>query len=436
MNRKRPARAQHLFCLLLCLLLLGCDASRQETGKAKKLPSVETALAQKRHLIETIETTGEIIAANTVTLEATVEGPISFCPWREGDRIERAGEKLIEIDRPLYRQELAMAEAACTVARAKLEDLKAGARPEEIRQAQEKLRNLEACTTFARNDLDRLAVLVTSGALPAEAEEKARVSFITCQTQFETEKEALAMLEEGPTATEIRVAQASLDEATAKVGLARAKLAECLLTAPFAGLITEVYVRQGDLATPRAKLLKIMDPSSLVVRVGLPESSAIHLRLGAEATVQLDAYPGKTFPAKISRIYPRIETASRTRLVELSLVDSVPLLPHFFARVSVAGRCFEEAVTVPESALVTMPRGETVVFVVAEGKAQQREVKTGLEQDGHVQIIQGVAAGELVVTAGNLNLKNGTAVQLRSEAQSPKRAEKPAVGVADGGQNV
>jgi len=391
---------------------VGCRPAKKPQSKGKKPVRVEVVAAERGRLVESLETTGDVVAMNMVMLQATVEGPIAFCPWREGDRVEKAGQKLIEINRPLYRLEVAATEAALAVAKAKLADLKAGARPEVIAQARETVLQLEDCTNFAKADLGRIGALVKSGSLSAESVEKARVSYVKCQTQLRSANKQVAMLEAGPTATEVAVQKAAVDEAVVKVALARAKLDECLLKAPFAGVITQVLVRPGDLATPRASLLKMMDTSSLVVRAGLPESCAASIRKGGEATVHLDAYPGRTFKARIERVHPRLEWDSRTRFIEARVTDPIQLIPRMFARLSVQGRVAEDAVTVPDAAIVTTPRGQKVVFVVSENKASMRKVSVGLEQGGRVQIIEGVQAGEKVVVAGNLNLKDGADIKL------------------------
>jgi multidrug resistance efflux pump len=396
--------------------LIGCGSDQQSQVKTKALPSIEAVAAEKMRMVEVLETTGNVVATNTVTLEATVEGPISFCPWREGDIVEYAGQKLIEIDRPMYHQGVATAEAALMLARARLDDLKAGARPEKIKQAHASVRHFQDCTEFAKADLDRIRSLVKSGALPAEMEEKARVSYIKCHTDLAAAKEQLAMLKAGPTKTEIAVAQAVVDEAVAKVKLAQAKLDECQLKAPFAGIITEVFVRPGDLATPRARLLKMIDPSSLVVRVGLPENTASDIRTGTGATVRLDAFPNKTFSAKIERVYPRLELDSRTRIIEVRIIEPVELIPRLFARVSVQGRVIEDAIVIPDAAIVTTPRGNKIVYVVKDGAAHMRTVALGMEQENRVQIIDGVQPGEMVIVAGNLNLKDGAQVRLITPA--------------------
>ncbi len=422
MKERRSVLMVIVTCCMVLIMVGGCGKTEQSGRKSKPAALVKTAVAETTNLVELIETTGDIVAVNTVTLEATVEGPIACCPWREGDCVERAGMKLIEIHRPLYRQELAAAEAVRDLAQAKLDDLKAGARPEEISQARETLRHFEDCTAFAEADLKRIRSLVASGTLPAEMAERARVDFVKCQTQLGSAREELAMLEAGPTVTEIAVAQAAVDEAESRVGLAQARLDECSLVAPFPGIITEVYVRVGDLATPRAKLLKMIDPTSLVVRTGLPESSSAHIRTGTAATVTLDAFSGQKFKARISRIYPRIEADSRTRIVEAELIDPVELLPRMFARIKTQGRVFDDAVMVPTKSITTTPRGQTVLFVVQDGKAVQRKVTTGIEQADMIQITEGLQAGEVVVTVGNLNLRDGIAIRVGNAAETGAKA--------------
>ena len=411
--------ARCLFAVAALVGMIGCGSKKKAGGKPKKPRRVEAVAAEKTRMVESLETTGDVVAVNTVTLQATVEGPIAFCPWREGDLVKEAGQRLIEIDRPLYRQQVVAAEAALAVAKAKLADLKAGARPEEIAQAKESVRHFEDCTSFAKADLDRIVALVKSGSLSGETMEKARVSYVKCHSQFEAAKERLAMLEAGPTKTEIAIQQAAVAEADAKRALAQAKLDECLIKAPFVGVITEVLVRPGDLATPRAPLLKMMAPSSLRVRAGLPESCAADIRKGTEAVVRLDAYPGKTFKAEIERVYPRLEWTSRTRIVEAKIIDPVELIPRLFARISVRGRVVDDAVVVPDAAIVSTPRGDNVVYVVKEGKASMRKVTIGLEEGSRVQIAKGVEAGEMVVIAGNLNLKDGAKVQVGKTAPTP-----------------
>ncbi len=419
MKRITPTAAG-IFIGLMAVIMAGCGSGKQEEIKVKKPPMVEATPVVRGKIVETLDTTGEVVAVDTVTIMATVEGPIAYCPWREGDVVDVTGQKLIEINRPTYEQEVLAAEAALAVARAKLADLNAGARPEEIAQAAESARHFEHCTRYAKIDYERIQALVESGALPGEEAEKARVGFTRCETQLMAAREQLTMLKAGPTQTEIAIAQAQTNEASARLGLAKAKFEECFLTAPFAGVITRVFVRPGDLVSPRAPLLEMMEATSLAIRFAVPEAQAIRVRQGARVTVSLDAYPEQTFEATIDRIYPDISRDTRTRLAEARVTDSATLFPGQFARLSVELYVVEDALLVPEKAVLSTTRGDAILFVVEENRAVERQVDLGMEQNQLIQIIQGVQESEWVVFAGNEGLKTGMQVEMKKDASEDK----------------
>jgi len=91
----------------------------------------------------------------------------------------------------------------------------------------------------------------------------------------------------------------------------------------------------------------------------------------------------------------------------------------------VQGRIAEDAVVIPDAAIVTTPRGHKIVYVVKDGKASMRKVALGIEQGDSVQVTDGVQPGEMVVIAGNLNLKDGVMVQLGETAQTPTSKKAP-----------
>jgi multidrug efflux pump subunit AcrA (membrane-fusion protein) len=420
-----------LIVLAATALLLGGCGKKETAGVAegkKGVPLVNVLPAKPERISRLLNLTGEVVATNTVWISAMLDGPISFCPWREGDRVEDLQKPLIEISRPVYRQEVKASEAALAVADAKLADLLAGSRPEEIAQARETVKQFEESAAFAKADMERTAKLVSSGSLKAEDLEKARVEYTKYQTGLTSAKERLSMLEAGPTETEINLQKASVEEARAKLELAKAKEAESVIFPPFQGVITKVLVRPGDMAVPKMQLLQLMDTSSLRVRFMVPEKQSPLVAQGSPATVEFDAHPGRRFNAVISRVYPELDTRTRTRTAEAQVKEEVQLVPGMFARVSVAVETAEDAMVVPDAAVLTNPRGDKVVFVVVDGKASARTVKTGIEQGRRVQILEGILPGDRVVVAGNQNLKDGVAVRL------PKQQEQPSGKKPGGGQ--
>jgi len=416
------ARTSKVAIVLAVVLLAGCGKNEPPVAgpQAKKAPAVKVQPAQAGPIADTVETTGEVVAVTSVAIMSTVEGVVGDCPWREGDTIEKTGVKLIEIDRPLLREEVKSAEAALKVAQAKLADLKAGARPEEIAQVRETVLQLEEAAGFAKRDLDRIEKMVASSTLPGEHAEKARVAYVTTRTNLAASRERLTMLEAGPTSTAVAVQEALVDEAAARLDLAKARLAECTIAAPFAGVISAVHVRRGDMASAKTPLIEMFDPASLAVRFTVPEAAASAVRTGMTVTASLDALPGTPIVATVSRVYPELDRRTRTLTIEAALNGTSGVMPGMFARVSLPVRNVPNAITVPRSSIIVTPKGDTVLYVVAEGKVAQRTVKTGIEARDRVQVLGGVEAGESVVMAGNEALKDGMAVRVAEpEAGSP-----------------
>mgnify|MGYP005849626815 FL=1 len=409
---------------LLITTIVGCGGG--DSGSAQpqmKAPLVTVEPVTSGGITRSLDLTAEVVPVESIQISSTVEGPIGYLPWREGDRVE-AGQKLIEINREMYRAEVKAAEAALAVAQAKLDDLKAGTRPEEIEKARQSVREAEESAEFEKSDLERIMQLVESGALPGEEIEKARVRQTAAESKLNAARKHLEMLESGFTPTAIGIQEAAVKEAAAKLELAQARLNECIITAPFTGTITKVFVRKGDMAAMRTPLLEMADLSSLVVRCAVPETSSSEVRQGMKAQVRLDALPDKVLPAEIVRVYPELDPRMRTRTIELTVQEPVALVPGMFGRVRLIIESVPDAVTVPVQAVIVTPAGLQVAFVAIEGKAAQRKVETGIEEGGRIQILSGLTPGEKVIVSGQEKLKDGAEIRLPGPPKGDKSGQE------------
>ena len=210
-----------------------------------------------------------------------------------------------------------------------------------------------------------------------------------------------------------------LDETRLRVAEARARLREAhekvedfRIRAPWTGKVSRVFVTEGHFASPREDLVEMFDPENLVIRFVVPERDAMMVEAGMEITVSLDAYSDRTFRAKITRLYPELDRNTRTRTVEATLIEDVDTAPGMFARLIVPIETVEDAVVVPDAAIVVTPQQERIVFIVKNGKVSRREVKTGIEHRHEVQITRGIAAGDSVVVSGNWKLRDGMKVRI------------------------
>ncbi len=216
---------------------------------------------------------------------------------------------------------------------------------------------------------------------------------------------------------ELDQAKAAYEKVRALLIKAEETVLDYIIKAPWAGVVSQVKVKEGEFVAPRAVLLEIYDPASLVIRASIPEKHAAEVTAGMHVDVRLDAYPGKVVPGRIERVYPYLDARLRTRTVEIGLEEGFHLLPGMFARLKVLLKSEEEAVTVPVEALVDTPKGQ-VVFVVEDGKAVARMVKTGIEAGNRIQIVSGIQPGDKVIVAGNEKLKNGAEVRLAEAGKS------------------
>ena len=410
---KRQNKAYALLILpVLTCLWAGCGLTpKGNQAMQKPAPMVEVETVKPEDLTRSLQLTGEVIAVESARISSTVDGPISFLPFREGDRVQ-VGEKLIEIDRATLRAEVAAAEAALEVAKARLADLLAGTRPEEIDKASETLKQFKESAEFAAKDLERIEMLVKSGALPSEELEKAKVKQVSEQTKFTAARRQVDMLKAGLTITTIAVQRAVVKEAEAKVDLAAARLAECIIRAPLTGTVTRLWVKPGDMAAVKAPMLELTNFASLVIRCAVPEKHASELRIGMKATAGIDALPDRVVNAEIVRVFPELDQKLRTRTIELSTDITGELMPGMFARVNLVVQKYENVLALPVQAIRTNPAGKTIVFFAQEGQAMAKPVKPGIIVGNRQQIIEGISSGDKIIVAGNERLKDGAAIRM------------------------
>ena len=189
--------------------------------------------------------------------------------------------------------------------------------------------------------------------------------------------------------TRLRTAEAGLVEA-------RTMMQYTAIVAPFDGVVTRKLVEVGDLATPGKPLLEMENSSLLRFECQIPEALVDRIQMGAELPVRVDA-AGEALIGKVSEIAPSASAGSRTFLVKLDLPSAEKLRAGQFGRVRVPVR-ERPVVVVPLGAVVRRGQVESV-FVVQDGRALLRLVKTGRAIDGKVEILSGLNGGESVVTS-------------------------------------
>jgi membrane fusion protein (multidrug efflux system) len=208
------------------------------------------------------------------------------------------------------------------------------------------------------------------------------------------------------------------ERALAKQKEDEAKLAKTEIRAPFNGVAGLRQVSEGAYLAAGTDIARLEKLDQLKLDFRLPEVFLAKLTTGRAVKIAVDAYPEASFGGTIYAIEPAVDEQTRTVLVRAKIANSeLKLRPGMFARVQVELAVRDKAVWVPEEAIV--PRGrESFVYRVVGGKADLVKVQTGLRKIGEVEITQGLAAGELVITEGTQKIGPGAPVSLLPPAKS------------------
>ncbi|MCG3115810.1 MAG: efflux RND transporter periplasmic adaptor subunit [Candidatus Manganitrophus sp. SA1] len=222
-------------------------------------------------------------------------------------------------------------------------------------------------------------------------------------------------------------AESRLKESEASLSLAQVRLDKSILRAPFSGQLGLRQVSPGDFVQPGQAIVNLEDTDSIKVDFRVPEIYLNRIEDGQSLQVGVDVYPNRLFEGKIYAIDSRIDNATRTVLVRARVPNPAGALrPGMFARVTLLLGERENAVFVPEQAVVPMG-GDKFVYRVVDGKAVLTKVRLGLRKEGRVEVVEGIGPEETVITAGQMKLFDGAPVMTVGAAEAAPE-EAPAGG--------
>ena len=233
------------------------------------------------------------------------------------------------------------------------------------------------------------------------------------QQKREFERVEALVEEKALAAEQLDVARSSLENARAALARAQQVSSDYNVRAPWPGLVSRVHVADGKYVAPRAPLVDLFDPSSLVLRFQVPEQYALAVKEGDELQARFDAFPDQSHHLEIVRAYPELDRRLRQRTFEASLpLDTDKFKPGFFGRIYVDLERIENALTVPVEAVTENADGQPLVYIIVDGAAVAKVIETGFDQGGRVLVSQGLTPGDAVIVRGIERISSGTAVQV------------------------
>ena len=316
------------------------------------MPAVEVAKVESMTLVDETQAVGSLRSRQGVMLRPEVGGRVKQILFSDGQRV-RKGQLMVQFEDQLQQAQVAQARAELSIAEANHK------------------RNQELVTQnfISQRSLDESA--------------------------------------------------AALEVSRAKLSLAQATLQRLQVLAPFDGITGLKQINVGDYLKDGADMVNVEDMDAVLLDFRLPERFQAKIRAGQKAQLTVDALPGRPFTAIVQAVDPLIEANGRSVGVR-GCIDNrqQQLRPGMFARVNAVFSSRDNAMVIPEEAIIPQGGRSFVVKVVAGEKpgsliSQRVAVKLGLRQPGKVEIVEGLSAGDTVVTAGHQRLqKDGTAVRV------------------------
>lgn len=444
---------------VLSLPLTACSP-RAEEGPMR----VNTAVSEERELDASVEIAGVLLPAGTSAVSAKSGGRVSSLSAAVGDIVSK-GDTLITLDTSDLLLQLKQAQAALDTAQnqsktAKLNmdaaktalELARETASEQTKQADIARSNADVTLSNAqiavstaslgldnaKKALDRVKTLYDIGEQPLSALEQA-------QTAYDQAKNLYGQTENQYTQAELAVRQAQLayDQARgigsknqitaaqskydaaklaydtgsgaavaqgeASVGLIENQLENAVIKAPISGVIVNVNISEGELASPGVSLLTVSDVGTLVLRGTVPQDVLPYVTRGFAAKLTADIYPDKALSGMVRSLGPISVSTGGYFPIEIEVQNpSLSLTAGLTAHCSLPYKTVKR-VTVP-SAAVTSSGGESFVFTEDGGKAVKRIVLTGVQAEGVTQILEGLLRDERVIVTNVRNLYDGMPV--------------------------
>jgi len=378
-----------------------------------------------------LNATGYIVAAHKIEVAAKVIGRVKWIGVDKGDRVKE-GEVLVRLEDDEYQAQLMQAKGQLTSLEAKLAEAMNGSRPEEVAQAQANVNTAQSDLDNARVTLDRNKNLLKDGVVAKQVVDDAQARYDNALHRVISLQKTYELVKLGPRKEQVDSLRGQVDQARGAVNYAQTNLANTIIRAPVTGTILERAVEKGEFVTTsfvgdrgaKGYVVSLADLNDLEVELDIAQNDFAKLHANQHGVVTTDAFPDRKYDGFIKEISPEANRQKATVQVKVKISQPDTFLrPEMNASVAFASEenagqkstrtgsesAAKPVVIVPASAL-----HDGAVFVLLDGKALRRAVKTGATSAQGVRVEQGLVGGEDLITNPPPGLKDGDKVRQKA----------------------
>ena len=341
--------------------------------------TVETVSAARGSVAQQLVVVGNLVGDATVAVMPRAAGRLEAITVRLGDPVKR-GQRIAKIEDYELQEQVKQQEAGLEVSRATI-------------------RQREADLQLAETNVERSRNLFARQLLPK-------------QTLDDTEARYQAAV------AQLDLARAQNNQSAARLDELRINLANTVIVSPVNGFVARRAADPGAFVGQNQAIVDVVDISRVRLVANIVEKDLQQIQTGDQTRVEVDAFPGEVFTGRIARVAPVLDPATRTAPIEIEIANAdFRLKPGMYARVTVTTDERKDALIVPTNAVVDYT-GRRGVFVAAgDNVVTFRPVRIGIEESNQIEILDGVAEGDRVVTTGAGGLRDGDRVVVAGEGR-------------------
>lgn len=354
---------------------------------------VETVQAGTGNIIRSVEDTGYVQPATNYDLHAVQNARVVQVPVDTGQQV-KAGQTLVileNLDLSIQIEDT----------RSQLSQTAAS-----ISATQAAVQRIELELKNAKENLGRAQELYESGAITTVEFEAARLK---AETLEQSHKEQILLLES------VRAQQTGLNRSLQNLNLKERQLT---LQSPVDGIVLSLPAKQEQVVAPGTVLASVAVPDKLEIKADILSDDLGEVNLGQRVKITAPVLGAKVLYGKVKEIYPLAEekqsalgVIQRRVPVIVTLADLANLKPGYEVKVAIETSTRQDVLVIPREAVRTLKDGGKEVMVVKDNRVEHRPVKTGIGDRENIEITEGLAAGELIIRDGNLDLKENTRVK-------------------------
>jgi HlyD family secretion protein len=369
-----------------------------------------------------LNATGYIVAAHKIELAAKVVGKVAWIGVEKADMVKK-DQELVRLEDDEYKAQVEQAKGTLANLQASLARAINGSRPEEIAKAKADLDNARANEINAKVTLDRTRKLVDDGVLSKQSLDDAQAKYDSSAAQTLSVYRTFDLVRIGSRQEDIDAARGLVEQAKGQLALSETYLANTVIRAPVTGTILERNVEKGEFVTTgfvgdkgaKGYVVSIADLNDLKVEIDVNQNDFAKLGPRQKGIVTTDAFPDRKYDGVIDEVSPEANRQKATVQVKVKILHADQYLrPEMNASVAFIsdvkpaqkGQVAKPSIVVPASAVRSGS-----VFVIANGRAVKRSVKTGATNTQGVHIEDGLIGGEDLILTPPADLKDGDRVK-------------------------